>query len=183
MTKTLFATVLLTGLFTIQALSQDRSWRIENLESSVLTEIKSQVGNDTVSRKAEKGSIVQIKGVFSPPTGTATLKLSEIKLSGKSSDSGVSTSWSFEPIGIGMTAANLCAYTFPDSIVKGKQVQSLTQGGELGIGREKEGDEVTLSVAQATPLCLAFPVPATPQSEMRLQFAGSEIVVPAAVSK
>ena len=159
------------------------SWRIEGVESSVVTEIKGETGNSVVSRKAEKGSIVQVRAIFSPPLGLRKLTLSQIKLSGSSSDLGAKSSWVFEPIGIALATPGSCNYLFPDSIVKGEISQTLKDGGELSLKREKKGDELTLSVGPSTPLCLAFPIPATPQGRMKLLFGGSEAVVPAAPPK
>jgi hypothetical protein len=152
--------ILMTGLLAVEASAEDRMWRIEGIESSVVTEIKGQTGTASISKKTEKGLIIQLKGVFSPPAGAPLLTLSQIRLAGTSADSDVNSSWTFEPMGVGLATSTSCVYTFSDSIVKGKQVQSLRQGGELGLSREKEGDDLIVSVGPSTPLCLAFPAPA-----------------------
>jgi hypothetical protein len=180
---TFLCAIVMIGILAVEVSGQDREWRIEGLESSVVAEIKGRAGTASVSRKAEKGLIVQIKGVFSPPAGASSLTLSQVKLAGTSADPGVNSSWTFEPIGIGLATATSCVYAFPDSIIKGKQVQSLRQGGELGLSREKEGDDLTVSIGPSTPLCLAFPVPAMPRGEMKLQLGESRLSVPAALPK
>ncbi|MBN2206860.1 MAG: hypothetical protein JW742_05605 [Candidatus Aminicenantes bacterium] len=164
---------------TVEAFEESRQAGMWNLKDPQVAVSKNIMGGEPgleVQQIAEKGIFIEISGWLSAKDLTnASIKLSQITLSGSTLSGDLEASWQLHPHGLGMAIGKNRYYELPHTIVKGIKTVEHSMSGKYRFGKADVNSEATLFLLKnPTFVCLAFLVPEQAQKELILFFGDAK---------
>ncbi len=152
-------------------------WDLKDLQTAVSKSIMGGEPGLEVQQTAEKGIYVEIWGWISArDLANASIKMSQITLSGSSKSGGMEVAWKVHPHGLGMVIGPNRFYELPHAIVKGMKTVEHDISGKYRFGKDDIASEATLILLKnPTYICLAFVVPEQVRKDLKLTFSDTKI--------